>query len=188
MTMMGQRLRQVALVAHVVASVGWMGAVAAFIVLDVATVVTGDEAVLRAAYIGMDLVTTGAIVPLAAAGFVSGLVMSLGTKWGLFRHWWVIVTLLLTIGATLVLLVQLPIISHRAEVARDPGTTVETLQALGNLLVHSIGGFVVLLLITVINVVKPRGLTRYGWRKQQEDMATMAPKREPVSRVPPPDR
>ncbi|MGP3958869.1 hypothetical protein ACTWPT_22935 [Nonomuraea sp. 3N208] len=33
---------------------------------------------------------------------------------------------------------------------------------------HSIGGLIVLLLITILSVVKPQGLTPYGWRKQQE--------------------
>ncbi|MGH2688934.1 MAG: hypothetical protein ACRDKW_09025, partial [Actinomycetota bacterium] len=34
--------------------------------------------------------------------------------------------------------------------------------------VHSVGGTVVLLVILVLNVYKPRGMTRYGWRKQHE--------------------
>ncbi len=157
------------LTTHITSSVGWIGAVAAFIVLDITTVTNEDAAVLRAAYIGMDLITTWAIVPLAVAAFVTGIIISLGTKWGLFRHYWVIVTLVLTVLATIVLLIQLPLISHRADVATDPATTDDGVRGLGNLLLHSIGGTVVLLVITVLNVYKPRGFTRYGWRKQQED-------------------
>ena len=161
-------VRKMVLIFHIVTSVGWMGAVAAFIVLDVATVTNDAEPVLRACYIGMELIAKWAIVPLAFAAFGSGLVISLGTKWGLFRHWWVVVTLVLTVAATIVLLVQLPIIEHRAAIASDPTTTVETLRDQGNLLLHSIGGFVVLLLIAILNIVKPRGLTTYGWRKQRD--------------------
>ncbi|MFO1534300.1 MAG: hypothetical protein ABR586_01410 [Thermoplasmatota archaeon] len=146
-----------------------MGAVAAFIVLDAATVASEDVQVLRAAYIGMDLVTDWAIVPLALAAFASGLVMSLGTKWGLFRHWWVLATLALTAAATLVLLVQVPLIGHRASMAADPATSDADLRAMGNLLLHSVGGTVVLLVITVLNIVKPRGLTKHGWKRQQAD-------------------
>lgn len=167
--MMRPRVRQAALVAHVAASVGWLGAAAAFIVLDVATVASADAQVLRAAYVAMELVTTWAIVPLALAAFGSGVVMSLGTKWGLFRHWWVVATLALTAGATLVLLVQVPLIGHRAALAADPATPEAELRSLGNLLLHSIGGSVVLLVVTVLNVVKPRGLTRHGWRLQQAE-------------------
>ena len=168
MAMMAPWTRQVILIVHLVGSLGWMGAVAAFIVLDVATVASDDAPILRAAYIGMDLVATWAIVPLAALASLTGVVLALGTKWGLFRHWWVVVTILLTVASTLVLLVQLPVIGHRADAAADPATTDAELRAHGNLLLHSVGGMAVLLVITVLNVVKPRGLTRYGWRKQRE--------------------
>jgi hypothetical protein len=168
------RLRKVALTLHITASLGWIGAVAAFIVLDVATVASEDVPTLRASYIGMDLITTWAIVPLAFAASATGVVLSLGTKWGLFRHYWVIVTLVLTAAATAVLLLQLPGIAHNAAVAADPGATDEELRGLGDLLLHSIGGAVVLLVITLLNVYKPRGLTPYGWRKQQEERAAEA--------------
>ena len=36
---------------------------------------------------------------LAYATLVTGLLMSLGTKWGLFRHDWVIISLVLTVVA-----------------------------------------------------------------------------------------
>src|SRR5688572_8521990 len=123
---MTPRTRQVALIVHLVGSLGWMGAVAAFIVLDVATVASDDVATLRAAYIGMDLVTTWAILPLAVLASFTGFVLALGTKWGLFRHWWVVVTVVLTVASTVVLSVQLPTIGHRAEAASDPATSAET--------------------------------------------------------------
>jgi hypothetical protein len=167
--MMNPGQRKLALTAHIVASLGWMGAVAAFIVLDVATVASDDEALLRAAYIGMDLITAWAIVPLACAALATGFIVSLGTQWGLFRHWWVVVSLILTVAATLVLLVQVPVIAHRSDMARDPTTSAQELRHLGNLLLHSIGGTIILLVITALNVYKPRGLTRYGWRRQQAE-------------------
>jgi hypothetical protein len=36
-------------------------------------------------------------------------------------------------------------------------------------LLHSIGGTIVLLVILVLNLYKPRGMTPYGWRKQQKE-------------------
>lgn len=160
--------RKAWLAVHITASVGWIGAVAAFIVLDATTVTSDDGATLRAAYIAMGLMTTWAIVPLALAASFTGLVVSLGTKWGLFRHWWVIITLALTILATLVLVQQIPLIAYRADVASNPGSSDADVRALGNLLLHSVGGTVVLLVVLWLNVYKPRGVTRYGWRKQQE--------------------
>ena len=166
---MTPKTRKAVLTAHITSSVGWIGAVVAFIVLDVTTATSNATHALRASYIAMDLVTRWTIVPLAFASLVSGVWISLGTKWGLFRHYWVIVTLVLTVAATAVLLLQLPLIAYRAEVAADVLSSDDQVRNLGNLLLHSVGGTLVLLAITVINVYKPRGLTPYGWRKQQQE-------------------
>jgi hypothetical protein len=166
---MTPRLRKFALAAHLMFSVGWIGAVAGYIALDVAAATSQDAQTLRAAYLAMELIAWYVIVPLALATLLSGLVMSLGTKWGLFRHYWVLISLLLTTIATVVLLVETQTISYFADIAADPTTSGDDLRALGNTLVHSVGGTVVLLVILVLNVYKPQGMTRYGWRKQQEE-------------------
>jgi hypothetical protein len=121
----------------------------------------------------MELIVTAIIVPLALTSVLIGVVNSLGTSWGLFRHYWVLVKLLLTIVATTVLLLEIPTIRHLADaaaVAADP-------RALPGSLPHSIGGLVVLLLITILSVFKPQGLTRYGWRKQQQQRRKQHPQR-----------
>jgi hypothetical protein len=161
------RLRKVALAAHITVAVGWIGAVAGYIALDVAAATSQDAQTLRAAYLGMELIAWYVIVPLAFASLLTGIIMSLGTKWGLFRHYWVLISLLLTIIATVVLLVETQTINYFADIASDPRTSDDDLRALGNTLVHSIGGTVVLLVILVLNVYKPRGMTKYGWRQQQ---------------------
>ncbi len=172
---MAPRLRKFALAVHITSSVGWIGAVAGYIALDVAAAMGQDAQALRAAYIGMELIAWYVIVPLALASLSTGLVMSLGTKWGLFRHYWVLISLLLTMLATVILLVETQTISYLADVAADPATSSEDLRALGNTLVHSVGGTVVLLVILVLNVYKPRGMTRYGWRKQDEQRTASQP-------------
>jgi hypothetical protein len=161
-------LRKFALAVHLTLSVGWVGAVAAYIALDVAVATSQDAQTLRAAYLGMETIARSVIVPLALASLLTGLVMSLGTKWGLFRHYWVLISLLLTIIATLVLLSETQTISYFAQRAADPTTSSDDLRAMGGTLVHSVGGTLVLLVILVLNIYKPRGMTRYGWRKQQE--------------------
>jgi hypothetical protein len=57
-----------------------------------------------------------------------------------------------------------------ADLAREADGAA--LRRLGGDLFHPGLGLVVLLAITVLNVYKPRGLTRYGWRKQQEQRRT----------------
>jgi uncharacterized membrane protein len=166
---MSSGLRKFALATHLSVSVGWVGAVVAYLALDV-TVATGpDPQLVRAAWIAMGLVASWAILPLAIASLLTGLVMSLGTKWGLFRHWWVLISFLLTVVATIVLLSEMRVITASAGVASDPSTSIDQLLALPTTLPHSLGGLLVLLVVQVLNVYKPQGVTPYGWRKQQEE-------------------
>ncbi len=166
---MAPGLRKFALTVHLTASVGWLGAVVAYLALGVAAVTSQDAPTVRAAWIAMEVTGWFAIVPLALASLLTGLVMSLGTPWGLFRHYWVLLTLVLTILATGVLLLHMPTVSALADVARAADGAA--LAGLGGDLFHAGGGLLVLLVITVLNVYKPRGLTPYGWRKQQEQRA-----------------
>lgn len=160
-------LRKVVLAVHLTLSVGWIGAVAAYLALDVTVATSQDSQTLLAAYLGMESVARYVIVPLAVASLLSGLVMSLGTKWGLFRHYWVLISLVLTLIATAILLVETRVIRSLADMAADPATSGGNLRAMPSTLVHSVGGIVVLLVVLVLNVYKPQGLTRYGWRQQQ---------------------
>ena len=164
---MSPAVRRFALAVHLTVSVGWIGAVAAYLALDVTATTGHDPQRLRAAYLGMEAVAGNVIVPLAVASLVSGVVMSLGTKWGLFRHYWVLISFVLTTVATAVLLVEMRAIRGLAALAAAPATTPDELRALGGTLPHSIGGIVVLLVVLVLNLYKPRGLTSYGWRRQE---------------------
>ena len=165
---MSQRVRKFALTTHITVSVGWVGAVAAYLALDVTVLTSQDAQMLRAAYLAMELIVLYVIVPLALASLLTGLVMALGTRWGLFRHYWVLISFLLTVFAVVVLLVETQTISQLAAIAANPTTTGDKLRALPGTLLHSGLGMLVLLVITVLNVYKPRGLTPYGWRKLRE--------------------
>jgi hypothetical protein len=169
-------LRKFVLAVHLTVSVGWIGAVAGYIALDVASAASEDAGMLRVAYLGMDRIARYVIVPLAVAALVTGLVVSLWTKWGLFRHYWVLISLVLTTLATAVLLAEIRVIRFHADIAADPTTSVSELRSLPPTLVHSVGGTLVLLVVLVLNIYKPRGLTRYGWRKEQQRRARGADK------------
>jgi len=71
-----------ALAAHITLAVGWIGAVASYIALDVAAATSRDPQMLRAAYLAMEVIAWYVIVPLALASLLSGVIMSLGIKWG----------------------------------------------------------------------------------------------------------
>ncbi len=163
-------LRKFALTAHLTFSVGWIGAVVAYLALVVAAMTSQDVQTVRAAWIAMELTGWYVIVPLALASLLTGLVMSLGTKWGLFRHYWVLFSLVLTILAIVVLLGHMQTVSFFAGVAAETDSAdVGALRGgLGGELLHAGGGLLVLLVIQALNVYKPRGMTPYGWRKQHE--------------------
>jgi hypothetical protein len=156
-------IRKTILVTHVGTSVGWLGALTGYLALDLTTAVSTDIATVRGAYIGMDLLVRYAIVPLALASVLVGIVNALGTPWGLLRHYWVLVKLILTLGALGVLLEKAPMVEYLANVAKsspDPRQLSDTLE-------HSVGGLIILGTTLILSVFKPRGLTRYGWRKQR---------------------
>lgn len=105
---MTPRFRKFALTAHITSSVGWLGAVVAYLALATAGLISHDVLIVRAAYLSMELIGWFIIVPFSFAALLSGLVQSLGTQWGLFRYYWILVKFLLTIGATTVLLGHMP--------------------------------------------------------------------------------
>jgi hypothetical protein len=160
---MSPGLRKLVLTAHVTTSVGWSGAVAAYLALDITAVTSDDVQVVRSAYLAMETTAWWVIVPLALSALLIGVVNALGTAWGLFRHHWVVAKLLLTLVATAVLLLETRTISTLARAA----TTGADPRELPGSLVHSVGGLVVLLVVSVLSIYKPRGRTRYGWREQQ---------------------
>ena len=161
---MSPPLRKFVLSVHVASSVGWLGAVVAYLVLDVTAVTSRDVQLVRAAYLGMELTIWYAIVPLALSSVIIGVINALGTAWGLFRHYWVLLKLLLTIFATSILMLETRTIGYLAEAA----SSISDPRELPGSLPHSIGGLLVLLLIAVLAVYKPRGMTRYGWRRKHE--------------------
>lgn len=166
---MGSRLRKLALAAHVTFSVGWIGGVIGYLTLGVAAVTSQDLQTVQAAWVSMEVIGWFAIVPLALASLLTGLVMSLGTKWGLFQHYWTLISFILTVFATVILLLHMPDVSLLVEVAQaaDEASTAR----LGGDIFHPGLGLVVLLVIQVLNMYKPRGMTPYGWRKEQRRRA-----------------
>jgi hypothetical protein len=163
-------LRKFALAVHLTFSVGWIGAVLAYLALGVTAVTTDEDATVRAAWTAMEVTGWYVIVPLALTSLLTGLVMALGTKWGLFRYYWVSISFVLTVFATVVLLLHMPSVTASAELAQN--VEGPALEALGGDLGHPGIGLVVLLVIQVLNIYKPPGLTRYGWCKQQEQRKT----------------
>jgi hypothetical protein len=164
------RVRKFALTAHVTSSVGWLGAVAAFLALAVVGLASQDAQTVRAAYLVMEPIGWLVLVPLALASLVTGLVQSLGTTWGLFRHYWVLFKLLINVFATIVLLMYMQTLRSLGDVAAETtlaGDDLDSLRSPSPAL-HAGAALLLLLVAATLAVYKPRGMTPYGQRKQYE--------------------
>lgn len=95
------------------------------------------------------------IVPLSVTSLLTGLAQSLSTEWGVFRHYWILATLLINVLAAFVLLLFMQGLN-----AAEVGTPRP--------MVHAAAALVLLVAATALSVYKPRGMTPYGWRKQSE--------------------
>ena len=160
-------VRKLALTAHVTSSVGWIGAALAFLGLAVVGLTSEDAQTVRATYLVMEPAAWLVLVPFAFASLLTGLVMSLGTTWGLVRHYWVLFKLLITAFATLVLLIYMETFGHMAEIAADPTAELGMVRNVSPVL-HAVLATLLLLVATVLAVYKPQGMTPYGQRKLRE--------------------
>lgn len=158
--------RKLALVAHITASVGWIGAVLTSLVLAAAPLISGDPAVVRGSYLSLQVIGWYALLPFSIASLLTGLVQSLGTAWGLVRHYWVLVKLLMNLFATAILLLYTQTLDQLAATARAPHGAME-----GNPspIAHAAGAVALLTAALVLSVYKPRGMTRYGRRRTASD-------------------
>jgi hypothetical protein len=120
-------------------------------------------------------ITWFVILPLSFVAPLTGIVSSLGTSWGLFRHYWVLVKFLMTIPSTAILLVHMRPIDLMADVAAARALTAADLGAQIQLVMASGLAVIVLVVATALSVYKPRGVTPYGWRKQQDQRTLVLP-------------
>lgn len=164
---MSSRVRKFTLTAHIIFSIGWLGAVAAFLALAIAGLASRDTQKVRAAYLAMELTAWFVIVPLSFASPLTGLVQSLFTEWGLFRHYWVLIKFLITIPATVLLLIHMRPIGHLARLVAVTTLAKGDLAGMRiQLVAEASAAILVLLVATGLSVYKPQGITPYGQRKQ----------------------
>jgi hypothetical protein len=167
MALLGARARKSFLTLHVLVSVGWFGAVAGFLAIATAGVISDDPITAAGTYVALDILVWTVIIPLSGVSLVSGVVQAVGTQWGLTRHYWVIAKLLLTAASTLVLLIHTTAIEAAAVASRHPAMDFTALRT--QLVVDSAAALVVLALTTVLSVVKPRGITPWAARSARAE-------------------
>jgi hypothetical protein len=153
-------LRRAMLAAHIICSVGWIGATAAYLALGVAAEVNMQPQTVRAAWIGMELSGWFVIVPLGCLALLTGAGHVVGNALGLFKHYWVVIAFVLTTLSLAVLLLHMPSVSTLARLARTADDAAAS--RLGGDVLHPALGLLVLIVMTVLNVHNPASSPRTG--------------------------
>ncbi|MFD3257278.1 hypothetical protein ACE3MQ_01555 [Paenibacillus lentus] len=163
-------LRKLVLTIHVITTMGWLGSAAAYIPVAAYLLNNQDADMIRSAFQIMTLIANYIVVPVAFASLLSGITISLGTGWGLFRHYWILFKLVFTVIAVFMLIAYILELSHAVSIASQSTWSSADITILKDSIhiVHPSGGLLIVLVATVLSVYKPKGMTKYGWRKQQE--------------------
>ncbi len=178
---MTRRMRRLTLTAHIASSVGWLGSVTVFLALGAIGLTSKDPQTVQAVFTVMEPAGWMVLVPLATTSLLTGMIVSLGGNWGLLLHYWVLVKLVINLAGLAVLLVYMQTLIVMAATVATPTFAVGDLGAeRGSPMFHSALAELLLLTATALSVYKPRGLTRYGQRRQRQAAAS-AHQREQVA-------
>ncbi|MGP8300470.1 DUF2269 domain-containing protein [Streptomyces inhibens] len=167
MQQLSRPARRALLVLHVAVSVSWLGLTLGLLTLSVTGCTTGSPEMAAVAYRAMKIFGDWLVLPIALLTLVSGLVLSLGTAWGLARHRWVYLKFWLTLLTVLLSVFSLrPGINHLAAEAAAGTPTPDI-----NLVVAPAVATATYLFLTAISVLKPWGLTKRGSRLREAQSA-----------------
>lgn len=173
---LSRRGRRALLVVHVVVSVGWLGLTLGVLTLGLAGRFSGDAATMRAAYLALGVLGDWLLVPVSLLSLLSGVWLGLGTRWGLLRHRWVLVKLVLTVAAVAATVLALrPRISSAAGDAAQ-GRLPEAAAATDLVVAPSVA-LALYVFVTAVSVLKPWGPTARGRRQRGGTVRERAPLR-----------
>ncbi|MCC8337389.1 DUF2269 domain-containing protein [Streptomyces sp. R1] len=156
--------RRACLVVHAVASASWLGLTLGLLALGATAAANASPETVEAAVRCMKLFADWLLPPLALLTLASGLVLALGTPWGLARHRWVYTKFWLTTGTTVATFFALRPGVNSAVAAVAAVAAGEPLPDAGDVLFGPVVSLSAYVFMTVISLLKPWGLTRRGRR------------------------
>jgi hypothetical protein len=148
------------LTAHIVVSVGWLGAGLAVTALTLAGMTGAEPATV---YPAAHLIAAWLVAPLAAASLTTGLLLVATTSWGLVTHRWVTVKLAISVllaGVSAVLLV--PRLATVAAIVTGPDPSALTSGQRLPLVLAPAAASVLLGVNVVLATAKPARLRRHA--------------------------
>jgi len=159
-------IRKFGLTAHITFSIGWFGAVVGFLILAISGLISQKPQMVTANYLTMELIGWFVIIPFCLGALLTGIFQSLGTDWGLLKHYWIVVKLVLTVVATLVLFLHMQPVSYLADIASKKELSYSEFRSMRiQLIADACAALFVLLVAITISVYKPWGKIAYGFSK-----------------------
>jgi hypothetical protein len=162
---LGRTWRRITLITHVISAGAWIGIDVMVAVLVGVGRFGADTEVRGLAYQALG---TFVVWPMLTSGLIclaTGLVLGLGTKWGLLRYWWVAVKLGLNLLlCTLIVVLLQPGMDAVAGYGRDLTHGTADPAAVSTLFFPPAVSLTTLTIATILAVVKPWG--RIGRRRE----------------------
>jgi hypothetical protein len=167
--------RKAVLVLHIVAGIGWMGVDIALLVLLISARTTNDAALVVSGFNAIGMIVPMAVPPLSLGILVTGIILGLGTRWGLVRYWWVLVKLLLSLIMTVLVFVSLvPAVSSMTILSATTVSADAVRASLGTLptmlLFPPIVSFLMLGVAAILSIFKPWQRTPWSSESDSEPM------------------
>ena len=92
---------------HVISGICWMGVDIAVFILLLKARSSDDPALVVSGFNAIRMFVPIAVPPLSLSILITGVLLGLGTTWGLIRYWWVLVKLCLSLIMTVLVFVSL---------------------------------------------------------------------------------
>lgn len=79
--------RKTTLVVHLISGIGWLGVDVVLLILTFTGFTSDDPATVAACYQAMGLLVVPCLLTAGLTSLASGILLGLGTKYGLLRYW-----------------------------------------------------------------------------------------------------
>jgi uncharacterized membrane protein len=172
-------MRTFVLLAHILSAVSWIGVDLVMGVLSLRGLTTDDPQTLATAYGALALFCVPLLLTLGLLTLTTGVVLGLGTRFGLARYWWVVTKLVITVVLCVLVLVLLrpTLVEAGTQTALVDGTLPERLTDVRrDMIFPPIVSTSALLFASWLSVYKPLGVTPRGRRF----LRVRSPEREKV--------
>ncbi|MFC5747825.1 DUF2269 family protein [Actinomadura rugatobispora] len=157
------RTRKAILLLHVISSMTWLGLDVGLLALSITGSLSDDPVTLRAAYLSMNMLGDTVLIPASLLALVTGVLLGVGTKWGLVRYTWVLTKLVLTVVTA-----ALTVVALRASLNEAAAGVLAARPSAGDaadgLLFAPVVSLTCYTFMTVLSIYKPWGRIRRGRR------------------------